>query len=484
MMKNKIYFNSITIVDGLQKKRIEFSNNCNLIYSKKNSVGKSSLLRLLIYSLGYNVPSTKKLNFNKLELELNITSNIGKINIHRFDKYLKLLNMDIKEEMIYSLPTDLNKILAYIYGQYNDDIINNLLGSFYLDQEHGWTLLNRGKVLGKISFNIEALIRGLANIDCAELISKLKELQNKLQKYKYMESMHDYKKKIEETEKNLIYNDYELEKKNEIDLLNIKKDKLKKELKEINDIIKNNATFKSYINSYKLRVKNKDDIVIPVNEKTIIGYEDNNSFLIHKKNIISNRLSSISSEIDKLKKELFNEKLSLDAETLLMQFDRNISNIDINQIDVKKAIEFLSDEISKIREEILLKTQENQEIIRNLYGIIFNYSKELGLINYINQQSNFIFTSDLKSLSGAILHKMVFTFKIAYIKIIKEKTGLILPIILDSPNGRETIKENVKEMIKILVRDYSEHQIIIASIFNDYDIEYLNKIEIKEALME
>jgi len=29
-------------------------------------------------------------------------------------------------------------------------------------------------------------------------------------------------------------------------------------------------------------------------------------FLIHKKNIISNRLSSISSEINKLKKELFN----------------------------------------------------------------------------------------------------------------------------------------------------------------------------------
>lgn len=151
---------------------------------------------------------------------------------------------------------------------------------------------------------------------------------------------------------------------------------------------------------------------------------------------------------------------------------------------VKKAIEFLSDEISKVREEISLKTQENQEIIRNLYGIIFNYSKELGLIEYINQQSNFIFTSDLKSLSGAILHKMVFTFKIAYVKTIKEKTGLILPIILDSPNGRETIKENVKEMIKILVRDYSEHQIIIASVFNDYDIEYLNKIEIKEALME
>lgn len=483
-MKNKIYFSGITIIDGLQKKRIEFSSNYNLIYSKKNSVGKSSLLRLLIYSLGYNVPSTKKLNFNKLELELDIISNIGKINIHRFDKYLKLLNTDIEEERIYSLPTDLNKILTYICSQHNEDIINNLLGSFYLDQEHGWTLLNRGKVLGKISFNIEALIRGLSNIDCIELINKLKELQNKLQKYKYMESMYDYKKKIEETGKNLIYNDYEVENKNEIDLLNIKKDKLQKELKEINDIIKNNSTFKSYINSYKLRVKNKDDIVIPVNEKTIIGYEDNNSFLIHKKNIISNQLSSISIEIDKLKKELFNEKLSLDTETLLMKFDRNISNIDINQIEVKKAIEFLSDEISKVREEISLKTQENQEIIRNLYGIIFNYSKELGLIDYINQQSNFIFTSDLKSLSGAILHKMVFTFKIAYIKIIKEKTGLILPIILDSPNGRETIKENVKEMIKILVRDYSEHQIIIASVFNDYDIEYLNKIEIKNYLME
>ena len=57
-----------------------------------------------------------------------------------------------------------------------------------------------------------------------------------------------------------------------------------------------------------------------------------------------------------------------------------------------------------------------------------------------------------------------------------------LPIILDSPSGREVSEENVRKMMEILKRDFSNHLIIIASI---HDFGYANKvIEIKETLME
>ena len=45
--------------DGM-KRTLQFKKN-TLIHSSENSVGKSTLLRLLFYSMGYNIPQTKGL---------------------------------------------------------------------------------------------------------------------------------------------------------------------------------------------------------------------------------------------------------------------------------------------------------------------------------------------------------------------------------------------------------------------------------------
>jgi len=100
----------------------------------------------------------------------------------------------------------------------------------------------------------------------------------------------------------------------------------------------------------------------------------------------------------------------------------------------------------------------------------------------IRPNEDYIFTSDLKSLSGAIFHKIVFAFKISYVRLIRTQTGLRLPIVLDSPSGREVDKINVSDMMKILSRDFSEHQIIIASI-NLYDFPEANVIELQDRLL-
>ena len=58
-----------------------------------------------------------------------------------------------------------------------------------------------------------------------------------------------------------------------------------------------------------------------------------------------------------------------------------------------------------------------------------------------------------------------------------------LPIILDSPSGKEIDQANVSLMMELLKRDFSDHQLIIASIFK-YDFDEVNTIEIKERLIE
>ena len=69
-----------------------------------------------------------------------------------------------------------------------------------------------------------------------------------------------------------------------------------------------------------------------------------------------------------------------------------------------------------------------------------------------------------------ILHKMIFIYKLAYISLLSEKLGYPLPIFCDSPNGREVEQETIDEMLRIMKRDFKNHQIIFASIFNYQNI--------------
>ena len=108
---------------------------------------------------------------------------------------------------------------------------------------------------------------------------------------------------------------------------------------------------------------------------------------------------------------------------------------------------------------------------------------ELGIGTDTTIAASYLFTSNLKELSGALLHKTVFAFRLAYILEIERVIGDKLPIILDSPSGKEVDQENIKLMMDILKRDFSDHQIIIASIF-EYDFDPLNRVEIKNRLIE
>ena len=115
--------------------------------------------------------------------------------------------------------------------------------------------------------------------------------------------------------------------------------------------------------------------------------------------------------------------------------------------------------------------------------MIIKYASELGLGDERSIPSTYLFTSNLKELSGAVLHKTAFAFRLAYISAIEKTLKVKLPIILDSPSGKEVDQENIKLMMDILKRDFADNQIIIASIF-EYDFERAKKIEIMECLIE
>lgn len=167
---------SIYISRGLFCTERFFEPGFNLIFSEKNSTGKTTLMRCILYGLGYAVPGTKKFNIEACSIKVVLKKDDGTLvtlNRNTSDS-IELIDGDIQYS--YALPVQVKELHEKIYGTDNEDIINNLLGAIYADQEKGWTLLNRGKAIAGIHFNIDELIRGLSGRDCADILLRKKKV--------------------------------------------------------------------------------------------------------------------------------------------------------------------------------------------------------------------------------------------------------------------------------------------------------------------
>ena len=477
---------SIRLKEGLFNRTIEFSNNANLIHSKQNSKGKTTLLRFLLYSIGYNIPNTRNIKFDRCEVEAVIfTEKVGEVTLIRTaNSYIVLSTND--ERTTYVLPEQQNELHSVLFGTENTDILGNLLGAFYVDQEKGWTLLNRGVAIGSIHFNIEELIRGLAGCDCKSLIQQEAKLSHELSKYKQMFSVAQYQETIEAEEGSFVAEHFEEKIDYELEQLVIRQNALKRELRRLDKAIRDNRHFIDFIDEMKLLIIDPNGIQIPVTKENIVGFDDSIDYLITKHKLISAELAAVLKSIAarKTQKQSDVEQLSFwESETMIQAFDRRIASLQINAVAIEKEIKRIEKELRDVRQAITDKTKANNDVVNNLYHNVLKYASELGVGNDTTISVSYLFTSNLKELSGAVLHKTVFAFRLAYIIEIERTIGVKLPIILDSPSGKEVDKENIQLMMNILKRDFSDYQIIIASIF-EYDFDPLNIIEIVNRLIE
>ncbi|MBD5336846.1 MAG: hypothetical protein HDR95_06005 [Bacteroides sp.] len=482
-------FNSIKIKEGNIQRLIEFSAKNNLIHSVTNSKGKTTLLRLLLYSIGYNIPNTKHIKFEDMDVESSITLDNGNhITLHRTSRDFIILQQGDEETtfLLNSQETDLHKI---IFSASNSDLIANLLGLFYFDQEKGWTLLNRGVVIGSIRFNIEELIRGIADIDCSELLRVRETKKQDLLKYKQMFSVAKYQETIDVESNNFVQDSYNTRVDVSLNQCRMEQNLLKAELCRINKVLKDNRTFKNFIAEIGLLIKTPDGQTLAVTEDNIIGLNDTIDYLVAKRQIIFSQYKQLQNKLVEIERERRVEDMQLsffeDEETISQIFDKRIANIPINEMAVKNGINRLEQEIKAINariKDISQNTKNARYIISSIFANTKKYLSELNL-NESKITERYLFTSNLKELSGAILHKTVFAFRLACLVEVEKHLGIKFPIILDSPSGKEIDPENIQAMIRILKRDFSENQIIIASIYK-YDLDSVNSINIINQLIE
>lgn len=473
-------FLEFTLKEGLFQKSVAFSEIANVIYSQKNATGKTTFLWAIFYALGYPVPSTKGVKFDEMEFWLTLESRDKHFRIFRHGSYLSI--DDGTEQVDYSLPTDFYDVLIAITGCENKDVLDNLIGSSYMDQEKGWTLLNRGKVIGNISFNIEALVRGLGGKGCDSEILELEAVKRSLKKYEYMQSVGKYQEEIHEAGGDIEFDTPEEVRDIRLEMLRVEREPLLEELRQIKSILRKNKLLVEYISGFKLIVQSSMGEEIPVTQETLVGFIDNTEFLVARREMLSADLEAVNKKIAALQKQKEKDEGLFKVQTTIEAFDSDIRKINVDPVATQRIIDQLRRERQKLQERIRAMTEQDNGVVVELHNCISTYAKELGVSEaHVAPNKDYIFTNDLKSLSGSILHKIVFSFKLAYVKLIREKAGIILPIVLDSPSGREVEHSTVESMLKIIQRDFSEHQLIIATIY-EYELKDKKVIEFKDRL--
>jgi len=476
-----MYIKKIDINIGMESKSFSFDWGMNLIYSKGNSVGKTTLMRLLLHGFGYSIPETKGFPLDEsVSTKMDLVRDSKEISIERHKDFAVV---EIGEDKYdFSLPTEHLDLMGLLVNTNDRYILDNLLGVFYFDQDKGWTLLNRGKVIGNNRFNIEEFISGLNDSnETKQLIQKRDTLTHQINKYKSVFEITKYRSKVMEENKDFIF-DNRIEQ-----LLSMRKslvyerDIYKREVKELKAVESENKGFIEYIEKMRITLRVGDEL-IDVNKENIDGFEDYSQIINTKISLVKNNLSRIERNIEEIDSEIKESKENYDFEEEFALYQQEIKEIEIDQVQVEKIIDSLRAQKRDINRLIKSRLNMSNEAVTKMSSNVLLYCERLGIKKYIDTRKT-LFTSDLSSLSGRILSQMVFAYKLSYIKEFSRVFNIQLPIIIDSPRNNEITEENADKMFDLLSVEFGSHQIIVSSVYQ-FNRFSMNTISIKEYLME
>lgn len=451
----------IHLTEGMYHKDVIFQEGINHIYSHHNSCGKTTLLRLILHGLGFTVPNLNELTLDKCQVKLIIVSGSNVYNTSRNGRYL-VVEKNNSESQTYILPRQSKDVLREILQINNDSLIECVLGSMYIDQDRGWSLLNRGKVLGKNSFDIDRFISSFSDDNLISLVEKRSALFNEQKRYKTLISLFDRQRTLENYSTERI--DLSVLEALQVDLSTEKVNLsyLKKEEKRLRQSLNDNQKFLQYIDQMKL-VLCIDGEEMPLTHDMIVSCPDS-------LNLINSRLNIIKAKIEKSKEIVSNceDKINRfikekQTEQIVESFSViPLSKTELNPLEIQSSIDVMKESIEEMDAEIK-ELMNNSTIVYDIDSYIERNSKYLGVYDYIKNKKPHCLIKELKTYSGTDYKKIILSYRLAYISVIEERYNVTLPIIIDSPKN-EVDDENLNLMVDLLNKYYKKHQILIASI--------------------
>lgn len=475
----------LILKEGMDCSDDTFSNNHNLVFSKTNTKGKTTYLRLLFYSLGYPIPNMKGINFEKIETTVILVENDREYRVERNGNYVQL---SVGSERLYfTLPSEHDALISYIFQYENIKVIRNLLGFLYIDQDKGWSLLNRGTVVGRIKFNIEELLAGLNNTDISALLEKKKRLEYDKNKYSALLNIQELSEQVYDQHGEIFVSDVEKEFSEKIAYIDLKIHNLNNSLKEINALIQNEKQFFNYIDSMKLFVKGPNGH-IGVTRDTLVNAPESTEFLKARQSVLVTDIEKLKHNKASLESQLSDYKIKKSQLSIIPQehkddiIDKKLASFSsIDQDMVSDLLESVKEELMKTRSDIKAAVKADNSYITRIYNYVLDYATRLEIEEKMVHKEDYIFTSDLKSMSGAVLQKMVFAFKVAFLKVIEEEMGTKLFMVIDSPKSKELDDRNTNLIMNLIKEELADNQVFVASI---YDFECDRRITINSRAIE
>lgn len=455
-------------VDELQNEYVDcsFINNSNVIFSDNNSVGKTTFIRFILHALCYNVPSTKRVKMDNYPTEIYIENSRGIHIVRRFNLEASILFPD-KTEIKYDLKSEDNRIAiqSIIFEIDKVILLRNLTGCFYIDQDKGWTLLNRGKTIGNNRFNVTDFLGSLADKDVSSLENQIEAKTAEIKKYKTLRDMTILEEQViiqENTTENRFFDELILRK----GFLLTVRNQLITDIRDLDSIVSQNDSIKLWINSSRLVIKHGvyDEFVLK--DEDLADFEINNNILLAQKKLKEIELYNLNIELNQVQNQISEQNKLFNIKDVSNSIIAQVKS-SINQVQVENVIEDLMQTkklLSVERDEIV---KQNNRSNNYLAKEIEEIATRLGVFdNYIAKEGDYVFMSNLKEYSGVILHKLVFTYRLAYWLTVKKFTNTTLPFIVDSPKSAEMTEENAKEMLTIMQEKIGDNQFFVSTIYN------------------
>ena len=205
------------------------------------------------------------------------------------------------------------------------------------------------------------------------------------------------------------------------------------------------------------------------------GYSFNNDILKMRKTELEIETKKIEKEIDKFKtqiKQIRKNNQQDDSSQYLKKVFNLVKTSGLTIEELKLLKNSNSSQIKKNKEIIKKEISDNiDEFWEILHPILNDF--ELGK-KYMKKET--VLIDKLIGISGTQLHQLALAFKIALNKLIEKRLNIELPFIIDSPKGSETSDRISDLMLQSVSKHLPNHQIIVSSAFNNFNIKFDKKI--------
>lgn len=485
-----IYYKSLLIFDKEKQtaRKISFQPGVNIITSKLNSVGKTSLSLMILYSFGAKVKFSDKWNLNNIFTKLTILKDNSEIEIIRHkDTYTILANGERffyavqkngYSEKLYELLGLTIKIKDKNADTYSTAVPSLYLLPYFLSQTkteddrsvfEDLNMYNKADLYDALYYHVGALDNHYSAVvnqftrSKKELDELRKAREKQIAEIQYLEGkLAEHKNtKLVDSESDIendiaVYEKYSTRKQEYYSLIK-KSSELKHKIKLLNNALVDNLT-------YTARLLEDEDIICPVCNSNITDF-------ISSALKVGIAESDINAELGELKSEL----LSVDRKIALIKPRLDALREDVMRINqqrenvkITRAIIVWNEELTAAKAsfgETQLQIARLEELIKEHSKSVRSYNEKKkeadsgyrtsfsALLNATNISTAGIDIStlglyDTLHLSGSEIPRVAISRFFALLES-RESDSIIMPIIFDFPNLDMT-EDNLIKCFKVM----------------------------------